>query len=430
MFKILENSDNPRRLWNSINNILHRIPPPALPEFTSVKSLCDHFSRYFVDKIETIRSKYPDKVQNIRSKMNVFERASEDEIKKLILSSSSKSCDLDPIPTSVVKNCLDILITPITDIITISMETSTFPQNFKEAHVRPLLKKTSLPKNELKNYRPVSNLSFISKILEKIVANRLQAHIKNSHLSNPLQSAYKKHHSTESALLKVHNDIIISMDKGDVTALTLLDLSAAFDTIDHATLTDRLSDWYGISGQAQIWFSSYLQNRHKSVKIEDTFSDKVTLSYGVPQGSVLGPVLFTLYTTPLSAIISSFDINHYVYADDTQIYMSLSVSNAKESLEKLQHCLMCVSAWITGSKLKLNPSKTEFLLIGTKLQREKFFNNFPCLLVGQDTNPSTSAKNLGVLFDSSLNFENIYPKHVGHASIISVTCVEFEKVCP
>ena len=144
-----------------------------------------------------------------------------------------------------------------------------------------------------------------------------------------------------------------------------------------------------------------MQNRHQSVKIEDTFSDKVTLSYGVPQGSVLGPVLSTLYTTPLSAIISSFDINHHLYADDTQIYMSLSVSNAKESLEKLQYCLMGVSAWMTGSKLKLNPSKTEFLLIGTKLQREKFLNNFPCLLLGQDTGPSASAKNLGVLFDSS-----------------------------
>ena len=197
------------------------------------------------------------------------------------------------------------------------------------------------------------------------------------------------------------------MDKGEVTALTLLDLSAAFDTIDHVTLTDRLSDWYGISGQAQIWFSSYLQNRHQSVKIEDTFSDKVTLSYGVPQGSVLGPVLFTLYTIPISAILSSFDINHHLYADDTQIYMSLSVSNAKESLEKLQHCLMGVSAWMTGSKLKLNPSKT-FFFIGTKLRREKFLNNFPCLLLGQDTIPSTSAENLGVLSDSSLNFR----KHI------------------
>ena len=143
-------------------------------------------------------------------------------------------------------------------------------------------------------------LSFSSKILEKIVANRLQAHIKNNHLSNPLQSAYTKHHSTESALLKLHNDIIISMDKCEVTALTLLDLSAAFDTIDQATLTDRLSDWYGISDQAQIWFSFFLQNRHQSVKIKDTLSDKVTLSYhGVPQGSVLGPVLFNFihYTT-------------------------------------------------------------------------------------------------------------------------------------
>ena len=201
------------------------------------------------------------------------------------------------------------------------------------------------------------------------------------------------------------------MDKGEVTALTLLDLSAAFDTIDHATLTDRLSDWYGISGQAQIWFSSYLQNRLQSVKIKETFSDKVTLSYRVPQGSVLGPVLFTLYTTPLSAIISSFDINHHLYADDTQIYMSLSVSNAKESLEKLQHCLMGVSAWMTGSKLKLNPSKTECLLIGIKLEREKFLNNFPCLLLGQETNPSTSAKNLGVLIDSSLNFR----KHISQS---------------
>ena len=198
---------------------------------------------YFVDKIETIRSKFPDEVQNIpqvqkpeiRSKMNVFERASEDEIKKLLLSSSSKSCDLDPISTSMLKNYLDIIITPITDIINISMETSSFPQNFKDAHLIPLLKKISLPKNLLKKYRPVSSLSFISKFLEKIVANRLQAHIKNNHLSNSLQSAYRKHHSTESALLKVHNDIIISMDKGEVTALTLLDVSAAFDTIDYAT---------------------------------------------------------------------------------------------------------------------------------------------------------------------------------------------------
>ena len=137
--------------------------------------------------------------------------------------------------------------------------------------------KTPLPKNELKNYKPVSNLSFISK---KIVINWLQAHIKHNHLSNPLKSPYRKHYSTESVLLKVHNDIIISIYKGEVTALVLLDLSAVFDTITHATLTNILSDCYGISGQAQIRFSSYLQNRYQSVKIKDTMSYKVTISYG------------------------------------------------------------------------------------------------------------------------------------------------------
>ena len=186
-------------------------------------------------------------------------------------------------------------------------------------------------------------MSFISK---KIVVNWLQAHIKHNDLSNPLKSPYRKHYSTQSALLRVHNDIIISIYKGEVTALTLLDLSTVFDTITHATLKKILSDCYIISGQAQIRFSSYLQNRYQSVKIKDTLSYKVTISYG---SIGLGPVFFTLYTTPLSAPFSVF--------------------KAKESREKL------------------NASKTEFP-IGTKLKREKMLNNIPCLILGQDTNPS------------------------------------------
>ena len=150
--------------------------------------------------------------------------------------------------------------------------------------------------------------------------------MKNNHLSNPLQSAYRKHDSTESALLKVHNDIIISMDKGEVTALTLLDLSAAFDTIHHATLTN-LDFLIGMEYPTKLKFGFLLICRigtMQSVKNKDTLSDKVTLSNGVTQDSVLGPVLFTLYTTPLSAIISSFDINHHIYATDTQINFSVS----------------------------------------------------------------------------------------------------------
>ena len=120
----------------------------------------------------------------------------------------------------------------------------------------------------------------------------------------------RKFHSTETALLRVHNDISVSLDKGHVTALTLLDLSAALDTIDHTTLTNRLAEWYGVSGMALAWFKSYLCDRHQKIKI-DNFSDTSLLEHGVLHGSVLGPLLFSLYTAPLSTIISSYGLSHH-----------------------------------------------------------------------------------------------------------------------
>ena len=287
------------------------------------------------------------------------------------MKSASKSCDFDPIPTNILKALLDILIKSITTIIDLSLESGTFPLSFKEAHVTPLLKKSNLPVNNRKNYRPVSNLSFISKIIEKVVSNRLQAHINSNKLNNPMQSAYRKFHSTETALLRVHNDFSVSLDKGHVTALTLLDLSAAFDTIDHNTLTNRLAEWYGVSGMALAC------GRHQKIKIDKSFSHSSLLEHGVPQGSVLSPVLFSLYTAPLITIISSYGLSHHLYADDTQSYISLTGDTATESLKMLQSCITGVSAWMAQSKLKLNPSKTEFLLIGSKSQRRSLLTFSP-----------------------------------------------------
>ena len=135
-------------------------------------------------------------------------------------------------------------------MVNMSLSQGIFPSYFKTAHVSPLLKRPSLSSEDMKNYRPVSNLSFISKITEKVVANRLHSHLHVSGTSNSFQSAYKKLHSTETALLKIHNDIVGAMDKGRVTALTLLDLSAAFDMIDHKILLHRLQSWFGITGSA------------------------------------------------------------------------------------------------------------------------------------------------------------------------------------
>ena len=154
----------------------------------------------------------------------------------------------------------------------------------------------------------MSGLSFISKLVERVVALQVNSHIDDNQLGNDLQSAYKKGHSTETALLSIKNDIHVSLSQGMPTALVLLDLSAAFDTIDHSGLLQCLSEWFGFSGSVLSWFRSYLHGRSQSVKIDGTLSDPVDIQFDVPQGSVLGPILFSLYTAPLSKIIACYEM--------------------------------------------------------------------------------------------------------------------------
>ena len=198
------------------------------------------------------------------------------------------------------------------------------------------------------------------------------------------------------------------MASGKTTALVLLDLSAAFDTLDHSSIIELLSGWYGISGTAPNWVRSYLSNRVQRVKLLDKLGEPFKADYGVPQGFVLGPLLFTLYTTPLSNVISRHNTCLHLYADDTQMYLSLSKTDHEMSLSLVQQCLQDVSDWMIASKLKLNPDKTEFILIGIKSQRDKFKKYFPTKLLDQDVTPTDSARNLGVEFDKDFNFK----KHI------------------
>ena len=159
-------------------------------------------------------------------------------------------------------------------------------------------------------------------------------------MCNVLQSAH-------SFILKVHNDVALNMDKGKVTALTFPDLSAAFDTIDHNILIKHLSMWYGIYGTTLSWFSSYFIHRYQRMKIANCFS------CSVPRGSFLGPLLFTLYSTPLNSVIQTYNLDHHLYAGDTQIYLSLATPDTNCSLNQLRDCLQNVFHWMTNSKLKL-----------------------------------------------------------------------------
>ena len=183
------------------------------------------------------------------------------------------------------------------------MFTGLVLDGFKKAVVTSLIKKASLPVEDLKSYRPVFGLSFISKLVELVVAKQLVDHIHRHDLDNSYQSAYKSGHSTETALLSIKNDIHLSLSQGEATTLVLLDLSTAFDTIDHSTLLSCLHDWFGVGGSALKWFSPYLTERYQAAKIGYTLSDLQKLLFEVPQGSVLGPLLFSLYTFLLIILI-------------------------------------------------------------------------------------------------------------------------------
>lgn len=236
--------------------------------------------------------------------------------------------------------------------------------------------------------------------------SRLTEHLSNNSLYNAHQSAYTKHHSTETVLAYIHDRLLTAIGLRQVTGLCLLDLSAAFDTIDHKILLERLSLWFGISEKAHNWFASYLKSRSFQVSCLSQISLSHSVDFGVPQGSVLGPVLFSLYTTPLSSLINSLNLNHQLYADDTQLFLSFSPLSFNASIVKLESAFSSISAWMSSNLLALNPSKTEFLLIGLPQQLKKINN--PKLVLAPDTTiiPVPTARNLGFKFDSSLNFES------------------------
>ena len=249
---------------------------------------------------------------------------------------------------------MDILLPFITKLVNLSLVDGVFPQQFNKSAVTPLIKKASLPNEDLKNYHPVSGLCFISKLVEWVVVKQLMQHINSNNLDNPHQSAYKTGHSTETALLHIKNVIHTSLSHGKPTALVLLDLSAAFDTIDYDTLLKCLKSWFGVCSTALKWFS-HLSHQFQAIKIGSSLSGLHKLLFGVPQGSVLSPLLFSIYTTPLSKVILRHsDIKFHFYADDTQFFVHLSYKNATSAFDKLNSCLQDVQEWMSSSMLKLD----------------------------------------------------------------------------
>jgi len=289
-------------------------------DYTDKSALASDIGKSFVQKISRLREELDqgyvpndqghvmdDSVVNSDStipltRIEGFELLAEDDVRMLIVNSKSTSCCLDPIPTHLLKSCSEPLIPVVTNIINSSLESGIFPDSWKEAVVIPLLKKLGL-ESLFKNLCPVSNLAYISKLTERTVFNQTYDHLVQSGLYPLLQSVYRQYHSTETALVKVANDILLNMNSQRVTLLALLDLSAAFDTMDHAILLKHFTTDFCIGRKALEWFSLYLSGCSERVLFEGATSDRFDLCFGVPQGSCLGPLLFVVYASKLFEIV-------------------------------------------------------------------------------------------------------------------------------
>ena len=420
--QIDKNKGDSKTLFKLTNSLMGKNGETILPTHLCDKTLADQFLFFFHNKIDNIRTglcaivdeplvEIPDQSFN-GVPLNCFSSVTLQEIRHIILKAPSKSCELDPLPSWLLKECVDELSPIVTSIVNASLNHAIVPLSLKTALIRPLLKKSGLDKEVLKNYRPVSNLSFISKVLEKVVAKRLDDHMLDNNLYSSVQSAYRERHSTETALLKVQSDILTALDSGSGAVLLMLDLSAAFDTIDHGILLSRLNSLYGISGDALDWFKSYLSNRVQRVIIGDTVSECKGLNFGVPQGSVLGPKIYCMYTKPISDIIAGHGLSHHCYADDTQLYIAIEHSaNLHSELLRMERCVADIRNWMRHNMLKLNDDKTELIVFASRYNQHLYSD--ASMMIGNTTVVcEPQVKNLGVIFDQVMSMR----QHVNYTS--------------
>ena len=334
--KIAKTKGDQKELFKIVKTLLCLKKQTVLPEYCDPTILASRFNQFFVDKIEHIRAEFPLLEQSLPSYsfgtmdsilpacttiIGNFTLVTTEELSIIISCMNKTTCASDPFPTRLLISYLQFIIDVILYIVNLCITTNVFPLPCKSSIVTPLIKKPGLDAEILKNYRPVSNLSFLSKVIEKVIASRIISHIENNAIIDKFQSAYKCGHSTETALLRVYSDIVTTIGKGNGSFLVLLDLSAAFDTIDHSNLFDILEKYVGITGDALQLIKSYFSDRSQSTRIESIMSDIVHIICGVPQGSVLGPLKFCIQLLPLGAILRYHGIGYHIYADDTQIFL-------------------------------------------------------------------------------------------------------------
>jgi hypothetical protein len=413
-----------------MNNVLRRGKESGLPT-APVSHKADDFQTFFLSKVSSVRSaaaarattttgpptsddgsaRLPPAGRPGLPMLSAWSEVTTEEVRRVVMAAPAKSCSLDPIPTFLLREYIDIILPYLTAMVNKSLQEGHLPTSQKSAVVTPLLKKPSSEPDDLKNYRPVSNLTFVSKLVERVAVRQLTDFLETNGLLPPLQSAYRRHYSTETVLLKVMSDMLTAADNKNVTLLALLDLSAAFDCVDHDILLRRLQSSFGLRGGVLKWIRSFLSDRTQRVSFGGDVSSVLRLLFGVPQGSVLGPLLFLLYTAEIFDIIAQHGLTGHSYADDTQVYISVPVSMAASASARLAGCVEDLDRWMSRNGLKMNAEKTQLAWFGTRQQLTRLTIS-PLPVVSSLVDVTSTVTDLGVVLDDQLSM----------ATHISTTC--------
>ena len=414
---IWSNKDDLKKLYKLFNELLDDDCKRPLPSCESDEKLANDMTQFFSEKIAKIRNQLPAPSQNQTFAMDRspgsdipellnFTLINEDDMSKILGLMKKKVNIFDPVPISLVIRNSQFFIPLLTDLVNKSLQKGIFPDDLKHALVSPVYKPKYDDTEDNKGYRPVSNLPFLSKLIEKAALLQIQEHLDEHNLNPKSQSAYQKGHSCETALCKVVGDIQEMLADGKMVMLAILDMSAAFDTVDHDTLLGLLCQKYKINGHVLNWLTSYLKGRTFAVKIRYIKGRRCLMVYGVPQGSILGPLLFILYIDDIPRIAADFDVFSHSYADDVSLYTPFDpFYNFSVVSDNLVKCVEAIEVWMSRNFLKINVGKTEVLFIGKK--QDHCFHHLS-ITIGEkvySSSMSNSVESLGAYIDGTLSME-------------------------
>ena len=408
-------------LFKTVSNLTGKCKLNPLPTGVSDSQLAEDFSSFFHNKVDSIRKELDDSPLFVPPKLDVPQFSSFTELdvnstQKLIDNAKPATCDLDPIQSSIIKKYSHLFAPVITKIINTSLSTGLFATSWKTAIVKPLLKKPSL-EHIKKNYRPVSNLTFVSKLVEKASLISFTQHLESYQLLPRYQSAYRQGFSTETLLMKIYNDLLFNMEYQKLSPLVAIDLSAAFDTVNHELLLKIMQNCFGICDTAKEWIASYLSGRSFEVHVNSVRSAPRNIDFSVPQGSINGPVYFTCYSSTLGACVREED-NLVGYADDHSIYGSYKAGDGeaeKNTIHQLSSSLDNIKQWMLTNRLKMNEDKTEFIIFGSSRSLLKCEST--SIRVGNSNVERTSCVGLlGMQLDEHLTFKDHIAKKSRAAS--------------